>query len=209
MRLHGRTPPPRADRQKRLRRIRRIRNGGRLHMQHIGERAFVANLIGERAGLVEHLFRRRVVIPEADRPCHCAEQPRPSALAMSPRAPSARWAAWTASGTRAVQVSWDTIAQDSRPSASVRPSAWYRSSASFIVLMASSHRPTLRNAIASRSSSSARVSRLPRSSSDNACSKWATASSKAAARPPAPQRSSGSAPAEADRPIGRLGIGGG
>ena len=36
----------RADRQKRLRRIRRIRNGGRLHMQHIGERAFVANLIG-------------------------------------------------------------------------------------------------------------------------------------------------------------------
>src|SRR5215210_9200855 len=48
----------------------------RLHVQHISERAFVADLIGERAGLVEHLLRLRVITPKADRPSHCAEQPR-------------------------------------------------------------------------------------------------------------------------------------
>jgi hypothetical protein len=48
-----------------------------LHVQHISERALVANSIGERAGLLEHPFRLVVVTAEADRPAHRTEQPGP------------------------------------------------------------------------------------------------------------------------------------
>ena len=49
----------------------------RLQVQHVGERAFVTDLLGERAPLAEHRRRALVVPAEAQRPAHRADQPCP------------------------------------------------------------------------------------------------------------------------------------